>query len=63
MTLADWLKAAHEHKGSWWVDWREWLENIDAARVPARTVGTEALPPIEDAPGNCTRPCERACAR
>ena len=22
VTLADWLKSAHEHKGSWWPDWR-----------------------------------------
>ena len=55
VTLVDWLKAAHEHKGSWWVDWREWLENIDAERVPARAVGTTELPPIEDAPGSYVR--------
>lgn len=55
VTLVDWLKAAHEHKGSWWVDWREWLENIDAERVPARAVGTDELPPIEDAPGSYVR--------
>jgi polyhydroxyalkanoate synthase subunit PhaC len=55
ITLTDWLKSAHEHKGSWWVDWREWLETIDAERVPARAVGTEALPPIEDAPGSYVR--------
>ena len=22
VTLADWIKGAHEHKGSWWPDWR-----------------------------------------
>jgi polyhydroxyalkanoate synthase len=55
VTLSDWLKAAHEHKGSWWPDWREWLETIDAEQVPARAVGTEALPPIEDAPGSYVR--------
>ncbi|MGA7995233.1 MAG: class I poly(R)-hydroxyalkanoic acid synthase [Bradyrhizobium sp.] len=55
VTLSDWLKAAQEHKGSWWPDWREWLESIDAEQVPARTVGTEALPPIEDAPGSYVR--------
>src|SRR6478672_218350 len=55
VTLADWMKGAQEHKGSWWVDWREWLETIDAERVPARAVGTEALPPIEDAPGSYVR--------
>jgi polyhydroxyalkanoate synthase len=55
ITLADWLKGAQEHKGSWWPDWREWLENIDAETVPARAVGTDAMPPIEDAPGSYVR--------
>lgn len=53
--LADWLKDAHEHKGSWWPDWREWLENIDSEKVPARAVGASGLPPIEDAPGSYVR--------
>jgi polyhydroxyalkanoate synthase len=55
ITLADWLKGAQEHKGSWWPDWRAWLESIDAEQVPARAVGTEALPAIEDAPGSYVR--------
>ncbi len=55
VTLTDWLKGAQEHKGSWWPDWREWLESIDAEKVPARTVGTDALPAIEDAPGSYVR--------
>src|SRR5881392_2092281 len=52
VSLADWLKGAQEHKGSWWTDWREWLESVDAETVPARVVGTETMPPIEDAPGS-----------
>src|ERR1700688_870297 len=55
VTLSDWIKAAQEHKGSWWPDWRDWLESIDAEQVPARGVGTDALPPIEDAPGSYVR--------
>jgi polyhydroxyalkanoate synthase len=55
ITLADWLKGAQEHKGSWWPDWRAWLTSIDAEHVPARAVGTEALPAIEDAPGSYVR--------
>ncbi|HTG04603.1 MAG TPA: class I poly(R)-hydroxyalkanoic acid synthase [Bradyrhizobium sp.] len=55
ITLADWLKGAQEHKGSWWPDWREWLESIDAEKVPARAVGTDAMPAIEDAPGSYVR--------
>ena len=55
VTLADWIKGAQEHKGSWWPDWRAWLESIDAEQVPARAVGSETMPPIEDAPGNYVR--------
>jgi polyhydroxyalkanoate synthase subunit PhaC len=52
VSLSDWIKGAQEHKGSWWPDWREWLSGIDPEQVPARPVGGEALPPIEDAPGS-----------
>src|SRR6201991_817681 len=55
VTLADWMKGATEHKGSWWPDWRQWLENLDAEQVPARPVGSDAQPPIEDAPGSYVR--------
>jgi polyhydroxyalkanoate synthase len=55
VTLADWLKGAREHKGSWWPDWREWLVSLDAEEVPARPVGTDAFPSIEDAPGSYVR--------
>jgi polyhydroxyalkanoate synthase subunit PhaC len=55
ISLADWIKGAQEHKGSWWPNWREWLGSIDAEEVPARSVGTDALPPIEDAPGSYVR--------
>jgi polyhydroxyalkanoate synthase len=55
VTLADWIKGAQEHKGSWWPDWRAWLESIDAEQVPARAVGNETMPPIEDAPGSYVR--------
>jgi polyhydroxyalkanoate synthase len=54
-SVAEWLKGAQEHKGSWWPDWREWLAAIDPEQVPARAVGTEALPPLEDAPGSYVR--------
>src|SRR6201994_2289050 len=55
VSLADWIKGAEEHKGSWWPDWRQWLASIDAEEVPARHVGTDAMPPIEDAPGSYVR--------
>lgn len=53
--VAQWMKGAVEHKGSWWPDWREWLGGLDPEEVPARAVGSEALPPIEDAPGSYVR--------
>jgi polyhydroxyalkanoate synthase subunit PhaC len=53
--VADWMKTATEHAGSWWPDWRGWLGGIDGEQVPARSVGTEAYPPIEDAPGSYVR--------
>jgi polyhydroxyalkanoate synthase len=55
ITLSDWIKGAQEHKGSWWPNWREWLGDLDGELVPARAVGSEALPPIEDAPGSYVR--------
>jgi len=55
VSLSDWIKGAQEHKGSWWPNWREWLGAIDAEEVPARGVGSETLPPIEDAPGSYVR--------
>ena len=46
--LADWLKGAQEHKGSWWPDWRRgWPASTGEG--PARAVGSDALPPIERA--------------
>ena len=55
VTLAEWLKGAQEHKGSWWPDWHQWLQTIDPEEVPARAVGEGALAPIEDAPGSYVR--------
>ena len=53
--LADWMKGAEEHKGSWWPDWREWLGGLDPEEVPARQVEAGPLPPIENAPGSYVR--------
>src|SRR3954464_3717497 len=55
LKLTDWLKGAQEHKGSWWPDWRRGLGTIDPEEVAARQVGTDPLPPIEDAPGSYVR--------
>ena len=55
ISLPDWIKGAQEHKGSWWPNWREWLGAIEPEEVPARSVGSDAMPPIEDAPGSYVR--------
>ncbi|MCP3470008.1 class I poly(R)-hydroxyalkanoic acid synthase [Bradyrhizobium sp. CCGUVB1N3] len=55
VNVAQWMKGAEEHKGSWWPDWREWLGGLDPEEVPARPVGSVAVPPIEDAPGSYVR--------
>ncbi|MGL3109751.1 PHA/PHB synthase family protein [Bradyrhizobium sp. BR 1432] len=52
VNVAQWMKGAVEHKGSWWPDWRQWLGALDPEEVPARAAGSDALPPIEDAPGS-----------
>jgi polyhydroxyalkanoate synthase len=50
-TVQDWMKGATEHQGSWWPDWRAWVEGLDSETVPARAVGA-SLSPIEEAPGS-----------
>ncbi len=49
--LADWLKTAKEHPGSWWPYWTEWLHARSGDLIAARTPGAE-LGVIEDAPGS-----------
>jgi polyhydroxyalkanoate synthase len=53
--LDKWVNNAVEHKGSWWTDWLAWIRDIDRREVPAREPGSNALPPIEDAPGRYVR--------
>jgi polyhydroxyalkanoate synthase len=50
-TLDDWLKAASEHKGSWWHDWADWLAEQAPDKVAARTPGSDKFPALCDAPG------------
>jgi polyhydroxyalkanoate synthase len=51
----DWLESATKHKGSWWVDWIEWIKRQSRKEVPARVPGEGNLPPICDAPGDYVR--------
>ncbi|MBA2693396.1 MAG: hypothetical protein H0U65_13050, partial [Rubrobacter sp.] len=47
----EWRENAEEHEGSWWEDWRGWLEQRSGEQTDPPRLGSEKYPPIEDAPG------------
>ena len=49
----DWLKNAQNHEGSWWDEWRQWLDTYGDGTVPARTIPQDRI--LEDAPGSYAR--------
>ncbi|HEY2223594.1 PHA/PHB synthase family protein [Actinomycetospora sp.] len=50
-----WRARSTEVKGSWWESWAEWIgERAGGMRTPPPT-GSEAYPPIGDAPGDYVR--------
>jgi poly[(R)-3-hydroxyalkanoate] polymerase subunit PhaC len=51
----EWRENAKEHEGSWWEDWRGWLEQRCGEQTDAPQVGSDQYPPIEDAPGSYVR--------
>ena len=51
----DWLAAAKETPGSWWVDWLGWLIAQAPAKIAAREPGAGKLPALADAPGDYVR--------
>jgi polyhydroxyalkanoate synthase len=47
-----WFASAHEHPGSWWTDWSDWLKPFGVKQVAApKTPGNRAHKAIEAAPG------------
>ncbi len=47
-----WFADAHEHPGSWWTDWSDWLRPFGGKQVAApKTPGNRAHKAIEPAPG------------
>lgn len=54
-SLDDFIAHAKEVKGSWWPDWRQWIEALGdstvSAKSGARIPGAGSLKAIEDAPG------------
>ena len=53
-----WLTAATEMKGSWWLDWADWIKEHCGEQRAARKIGTTKYKAIEPAPGRYVR--ERA---
>jgi polyhydroxyalkanoate synthase len=51
----EWFAQATQHEGSWWTDWRAWIERYLGGEVPARVPGKGKLPVIEAAPGSYAR--------
>ncbi len=49
--LEDWMEAASETLGSWWVDWDKWLAKHSGKLVDAREAGAKNGT-LEDAPGS-----------
>jgi polyhydroxyalkanoate synthase len=50
-TPDEWLAAAEQHEGSWWIDWSEWVSEHNDGVAPKREPGDRDLDVIEDAPG------------
>ncbi|PIE13073.1 MAG: class I poly(R)-hydroxyalkanoic acid synthase [Rhodobacterales bacterium] len=46
-----WMQGATYHEGTWWPRWGKWLAKRSGKKVPARTPGDSAYPPIVPAPG------------
>ena len=47
-----WLSGAKQQEGSWWPEWKAWLDRQGGGNVPARTPGDGKLKALEDAPGS-----------
>ncbi|MBS0321380.1 MAG: class I poly(R)-hydroxyalkanoic acid synthase [Proteobacteria bacterium] len=50
-----WLAGAHAHPGSWWTDWRAWLDPHLGREVAARTPGKSGHKSLGNAPGTYAR--------
>ena len=50
-TPEQWFAGAEQHKGSWWLDWLDWVQQYSGEQVPARLPGDNQLKILEDAPG------------
>ncbi len=47
----EWLAGAKEHQASWWEDWAGWIAERAGSRREPPPMGSQAYPPVADAPG------------
>ena len=47
-----WQQVATRHDGSWWTDWTSWLSERSGGMGNPPTLGSDAHPPLGDAPGS-----------
>jgi len=47
-----WQAGAKEVPGSWWIDWKAWLQEHSGKLRAARKAGSAKHPALEDAPGS-----------
>jgi poly(3-hydroxyalkanoate) synthetase len=47
-----WLEGASKERGTWWVDWLDWLGERSGEKKTARKkLGAAGYKPLDDAPG------------
>lgn len=55
-TADAWLDRAEKRTGSWWESWTKWCAKRSGKKIDApETVGSDAYPPLCDAPGTYVR--------
>ena len=55
-TATQWLDRAEKRTGSWWESWTKWCAKRSGKKIDApETVGSDAYPPLCDAPGTYVR--------
>ena len=48
----DWFKGAEKQDGSWWLDWKSWVNKSAGVKVAKRIPGSGKVKVIEAAPGS-----------
>jgi polyhydroxyalkanoate synthase subunit PhaC len=51
----DWFAGATQNEGSWWPNWRQWMQPFLGREVPPRIPGKGKLKVLEAAPGSYAR--------